>query len=499
MAFATGTFQTPAQLLNAINTLLTGNGWTRLRGNTNMNVASPKAARYWRVTMYGRNGGSVYGLNRIQLRGTPGGASLLTDPARVTMSALTSGTVTNVISGGNFTWTSGTNNYFSWTMTYDFGAPTTIRECVITATTTVNSTPKNYTVEYSSDGLTWDVMYTARDLSLASGATQTFTFDDAYVDSIHPASNAPFRAGRREDENSVNFGSNARGNEVCEDVWTWQGPGYDADRRVFVSMRGHALLSYGGANIEAITHIAFDPNILSFFGQVGSMSGSKSLFMGTGEKAYWIYANSHRVVAVVRTGSGDYTSLYAGFMGSFTQPEYYPFPLAVVGTTDNWEHTATIAANNRYSSIVDPGTGMLSYRRWDGTFVEHGNRQSSSTDGIQSSSTGERCWVWPTSHGCAQTNGSWQSNGGAGGNNLGNQRLVDFIVATEQAELPLIPAIVTDAQYGNIGVLSDVFVVPSGGILVPNQVINIGGDDYRVFPNRERRNGGDFFAIREAA
>ena len=77
--------------------------------------------------------------------------------------------------------------------------------------------------------------------------------------------------------------------------------------------------------------------------------------------------------------------------------------------------------------------------------------------------------------------------------------MIDRLVPTLQNELTMLPAIIMDCEYGNIGTLQDVYVVPSGNILTPEQTLTIGADTYRVFPNRDRRANADWFAIREAA
>ena len=49
MPTATGTAASATDLLVKLNTFLTANGWTKIHGETDMAVESPKAARYWRI------------------------------------------------------------------------------------------------------------------------------------------------------------------------------------------------------------------------------------------------------------------------------------------------------------------------------------------------------------------------------------------------------------------------------------------------------------------
>lgn len=503
MAFANGTFQTPTQLLSAINALLVANGWTKLRGVEPANVQSPVAARFWRVISYDRGNTSTNGIRNLQFRGTPGGPNLATDPNKFTANGTSATGRTNILTdNGTTTFNMGSGNYTGWVMTYEFDTPTVIREILYRGSATVNQSPLNVIVTHSNDGVTWDTMFIANGLSWTASETKLFTFPDGYLNPIHPGPMIPSRAGRVEDTYTLNYRNDVSGADLSNDVWTWEGPGYDASRRVYISLRGHNHISRVGANIELIFHTGFDPAFSNPYDMPGTPIEVASIPLSAGESEYWIYANNHRLVIVVRGGAGDYSSGYVGFMGAFTPPEYYPFPLIAVGSAPSWLFTGNSPANNRLSSIVDPGDGCGHLALWTGVTYPCGNRESSTlTDGIQNNVSGSRAWCWPCyTGGTMGTIGNpvWPTNAGTGGSHRGYQRVIDYIVPTEQMELPLFPCIVQYSTYGNLGTLTDVFVIPSGGFLGPEQVITLGGDNYRVFANRLRRGNGDFFAIREA-
>lgn len=84
---------------------------------------------------------------------------------------------------------------------------------------------------------------------------------------------------------------------------------------------------------------------------------------------------------------------------------------------------------------------------------------------------------------------------GDDGNN-GNHWL-DHVVAGPNDELPLITATVVDYSYGVVGALDGCFAIPGSNVLAPEQVITIAAQDYRLFPNRDRRQGHHWMAIRE--
>jgi hypothetical protein len=498
MAFTTGTAKTPAALLNALNTFLTSNGWTRLRGDTDMNMASPKAARYWRMIATRSTATTVFGLNRLHFRTTVGGANVATIAANWNVE-LTTGTAASLIAGGTNRASHSSSSWNTWILEYDFGSPTIVREVAMTGDATANNSPTHFAIQWSHDRITWNNMETYAGLTWSNTELKTFTYADGFVSTQHPDSTSPFRCGRIEDQGLVTFAALGVGRECNNDTWSWQGPGYDASRRVFVHMRGHFIPSTNSGSIGIWAGTGFDAATLDPNLQPGVSPIDVCLLTNAATLTYWFYVNSHRIVIVVKSGTLNYTSAYVGFLGAFVQPEYYPFPLAVLATSNSWLTTFD-TANNNLSSITDPGTGMFSYRRWDTQWVTGQGRVTAGTaDNNLSNFTGLRCSVWPAAFfGCNNSN-NWPGSGGTNSTTSGTGRLVDRLVPTLQNEMPMFPAIMLDSEFGNVGTLSDVFAVPSGGILTPEQTITIGADTYRVFPNRDRRTNADWFAIKEAA
>jgi hypothetical protein len=218
---------------------------------------------------------------------------------------------------------------------------------------------------------------------------------------------------------------------------------------------------------------------------------------GSGVQNYWFFVNDLRLIIVTQNGASDYTSSYIGFMEAFALPDYYPFPLCAIGTSLNRNQFAA-TLDNGLSSIHDPGFGALVVKKWDGIDYVGGNRAFGGTEEAPITGTAGAPSVWPLFHGSTDTGLTWPSNKGAGTANAANRRLFDFLAPTQQNDLPLIPCIVMDRTHGHLGVLSGVFAVPGGGILAAQQGITIGSDTYRVFPNRTRRAGTSWFAVKEA-
>lgn len=496
MPFATGTARTPSELLNAINTHLTANGWTRIRGETDMNCAAPKAARYWRLLAYEiqTTTNDFPGVQRFDLRTTIGGASAVVSGAGYSVSSLGTGNPATLASGGVVRAADIDDG--AWWVRHDFGSPVTIREVVIQADTTVGNTPRDFLIQWSNDGETWTTMIERTGEVWTASQTKTFSWTDGSLFSGHVASNAPRRSGHAEELNLLlQFSPTSAGRELSEDYWIWQGPGYDAARRVYVHARGFCRQSSATHVIEWDFSIGYNAAIRGWGLQEGSTGLTRSHLMDSGTVTYWIYSNSKRFILVTRSGAQDYTSSYVGFMSAFATPDQYPFPLLLSTTMMQFDGFTSGQTNARLSSCADPGLNSASARLWDGTIVTPNNRPDASASSNLYLQVPSTAWIWPYHTGSA-ARGDWPL-GTIGDNVDYNAHMFDRIVPTAQNALPLFPCVVQSSQYGNIGVLDGVFAIPGGGVLTPTQLLTIGGVNYRVFPNRTRRDGVNWMAIRE--
>lgn len=499
MPNATGTAVGAADLLNKLNTFLTANGWTKLRGETDHAVASPKAARYWRINVRETitTNSSFRQIRQLQWRTTTGGANQATNGANYIFSSLSAGSGAELVSGtGTSPRTADVGSAGRWTIAYDFGSPVTIRELVMVSGTNGSSeAPRTFDVQWSNDLFTWTTM-ASYDGAFFSGAgqTQTFTWDTGagFRDARHPSNTVARRGGLLTNSDST-YTIDA---EACNDIWAWQGPGFDAARRVYVYGAPYYETSTQTELIRFQCATGIDPNLASWFGfQSGAHSESAILMMAGSTVTYWFYANARRFIVVVRSGVDDYTSAYLGFMLPFATPDDYPFPLFQGGTVD-FLGARMSTVNAGYRTFCDPGNGAgcAAFRRWDNTWTRVGHHDMSpsiSDDPVQSPSG----WVWPWHVGQTNFSSSFP-NTAVGGYSTFTQHFLDRLDPTDQGDLPLIPAVVMTQTFGNVGVLDGVFAVPRGGVLSPEQVISISGTNYRVFSNRNKSGGQHYYAVR---
>lgn len=496
MPFTTGTARTPSELLNAINTHLVANGWTKLRGETDMNCASPKAARYWRILSWdvGTSTVDFHGLQLFNLRTTAAGANQATVGANFSTSSAGTGTASLMAAGGLLR--SADIDDGAWWVKYDFGAPTTIREFYVRGDSTLANSPKNFAFQWSNDNITWTTLVEYSGITWTASEFKTFTVADGYLAPRHVASTAPRRGGRNE-QFSLDFDwSTNDARDFSEDYWLWQAPGYDAARRVYVHARGQSRPTDSSAVIEFDFSIGHDAGILAWNAQAGTTAVSRSHLMDAGTVAYWLYSNSKRFVLITRSGAQDYTSTYAGFMSAFGTPDDYPFPLAISTTMPNSTTFNSGVVNASLSSCADPGLSCCIARLWDGTLRNVGNRPNNAQSNLYLEQPAES-WMWPYHVGRLTLSSVWPAMWGSDYQDYNPGHAFDFFTATQQNELPLIPCSVMDAVYGNVGVLDGIFAIPSGGLLTAASVITIGGQDYRVFPNRTRREPVAWFCVRE--
>jgi len=496
MPFATGTARTPSELLNALNTHLVANGWTKLRGETDMACASPKAARYWRLLVWESQTTSsgFRGLQLFNLRTTSGGANVATVGANFSCSSVGTGTPSLMVAGGLLRSASIANQ--PWTVTYDFGAPTTIREFYLRGDSTIGNSPRDFAFQWSNDGEVWTTLNVYTSITWTASEYKTFTITDGFLFSDHVAVDAPRRSGAAEDFTTSSNLTTSAGRDLSEDYWLWQGPGYDASRRVYVHARSYCRQAASTHVIQLDYSIAYDAAIRSWAGQVGSSGLERCHLMDSGTVTYWIYSNSKRILLITRSGAQDYTSTYIGFMSAFALPNDYPFPLLISTTMpDRFTYTSG-DVNARLSSMADPGLSATACRLWDGTLIVPNNRPSTGTSNLYLQKP-TNSWVWPYHFGSTGISSSWPGAIGSDFHDYSPAHIFDYVSATQQNALPLIPCTVMHDPYGNIGVMDGVFAIPSGGILTPTQLITIGIQNYRVFPNRTRRESVAWFAVRE--
>lgn len=481
MPNATGTANTPSELLAAINTLVTANGWTKLRGETDMNCASPKAARYWRLLWLENEDvtNDFRELTTMQFRTTLGGGAIA---GTWSSKGINTGTLPGLFR------TADIDDDFWW-IKLDCGSATIVRECLVQCQTD-NEAPRDFLIQWSNDDLCWTTMFRINNLAWVDNETKIFQFDDGYLDPNHTAGTQARRIGFDVRGSLTNYSFTSPYADYSDDRFIWQAPGYDANRRVYIEARGHSNLVDSSNYIQFTCSPTFDSGITELAAQVGGSEQDSILVFDINPVDYWIYMNSTRLIVVVKSGADDYTSAYVGFMGAFADPDNYPHPLYHGATSNSF--IAYNEINNRWSSMADPGDFCAYVRLWDNTWNAMGNRSSSGLTNVYRENPVH--YIWP--YQCSGTDrGNWPFTWVGDYFDFDNHWL-NQQDPTDQGDYPLYPAIVTSRDFGNLGALQGVYVIP-GGVVVPEQVVTINAVNYRAFPNRDRRDGCNWFLVRE--
>jgi len=500
MATQTSTFQGSTDLLNKLNTFMVANSWTKLKGETDLATASPKSARYWRILVLEseQTNGDFREIELMEWRTTSGGANVATTGANYTISNVASGSGSDLVSGSTPVLSGDIDDNW-WTVMYDFGSGTIIREITIMCNTD-NYAPSTFIVQWSNDTFTWTDMYEQSGLAWVDNETKTFTWDtgSGYTLPYHVSGTIARRSGI----DDAAYHSNAIGREsrMASNWWSWQGPGYDADRRVYLHAATYVDTVAGEDHILLDASIASDVTGTSSSYQSDQEGSRKSASAGdafhivdatTG--TYWFYLNSTRLIIVTRSGVSDYTCSYIGFLATFAEPDDWPFPLYVGGTSNSIDQYLSDATAD-VRDAADPGDGgAASLRLFDNSWIAVENHNNSTTinDPVDIPTT----WNWPY-HVGASSRLDWPNN--VVGDYTGwDAHFLDRCDATDQGDLPLFPVITCHSTYGMLGALDGVFAIPSGGVVTAEQVLTISGDNYRVFTTRAKTNGMNFYAIKE--
>ena len=500
MASTTGTFEGATDLLNKINTFLVANSWTKLFGETDIVPASPKSARYWRLLVLDTDsaGADFREINLLEWRTTVGGANVATNGANYSFSNVASGGGSDLVSGIVKVRSSNIQDNW-WSVTYDFGSATVVREVEIKCGT-LTEAPAHFFIQWSHDNKVWMTMdYVETDWT-TENETQQFAFDTAYFDTFHPSSTIGRRGGSlAEQDNGATRNIDSEG---CNNWWSWQGPGYDADRRVYVHALTYSQESVGVDAIKWDASIDSDiaADILNFgAGQDGSILSAgvgdenPTLLVSSSGGEYWLYLSSTRLFVVTKSGIDDYSSAYIGFLGAFAVPDDWAFPL-YVGATYNDRTALLTDTGAAIRDAVDPGIDCAYVRLWDNNWQSIGNHNNDAgriNDPIQF----PEYFTWPFHTGWASQE-QWPDS------TIGDYidwdaHWLDRLEPTAQGDLPLFPVIIMSREHGNIGALDGIYCAPQGGVYSPEQVLTIATVDYRIFSVRDKSGGMVYWAVLE--
>ncbi len=287
-----------------------------------------------------------------------------------------------------------------------------------------------------------------------------------------------------------------------ESVLSVRGPGAGPGRQVFINIRTSVDPIVGSYSWEIRSAVGYN-GATPWGSQMSESPGQ--VYFNTWDVAipYWFYANDRRFVVVGKC-STNYMSLHAGFFLPWGTPAEYPFPLFVCG--DFHEKRPPSYNYSARRMFVDPGwENGVKANGWartpDGLWYPVGNHgRNSNTNAPSVPYKGQHCFVWP------------YHSGNGGSYNIGAQYAPEYwsgaqgaadsawagesMVPTQQNERPLIPVMIAASDQAPLGVLDAVYAVGGTG-LTTEQLITIGGRNFRVFQNIQRNSPDDFFAVEE--
>lgn len=478
MPFASGNCRTLNEFLEEMITLATANSWTLLRGAGSLGDSGefPITTRYLRIACSNPQDTGAIRVSGLGIRETAGGANLTLDDALLSVSGFSTGFgPENMLDGLSTTWWDGNPTSMAY-IYYDFETPQTIRQITLRSPSpSATFAPRTLSFARSDDGINWDTFYTAPVVSLwTAGETKLFTFP---MDGTSTISSTTSGGVRRPVE-----------------YWL-QGPGYDADRRVILGFQTNYDLASGRGRLLLNAATSYD-STKAWADMEKALTDNPRMSVDASNEDldYWIYVNSTRIIGVVKASASDYAGFYSGFLAAFGDPDQYPFPLYVAGTTTEGLALAHDAINPANGNFWDPGVGGGRVLNHLGEWQSVGNQQNANGTVLRPISTASN-YVYPFHHGVATTSGmfnslSGDSDGGAG-------HLLASIQPTDQDDLPTIDVLVMGSSYGAYGALQGVVAIPGGNVLAAETLITLGASDYRVFPNRTRRLGNSWIAIQE--
>lgn len=290
-----------------------------------------------------------------------------------------------------------------------------------------------------------------------------------------------------------------RGNPAVDPVetwFTWQGPGFDAVRRPYVHLRAWSNTSSLTDQIEIRTTPG-NNNSIDVISLPDSQPSSVWTMLSLTGFTFWVYLDGLRIVAFFRNEGANYTSMYAGFFTPFALPSEYPFPLLSIG---NSAVVSSLTFDTfRRPHIFDPVSSAGYYRRWDNTWRTLQNRSNTTGSTQGSYETAPQAFTFPfhSSFGSGSPSASTWPNALCMSSNQNPGHAFQQFRTTNQGELPMFPIILGDNIWGAVGSLHNLYAIPGGGVLVPEQTITRSGDDYRIFPSRDNRTGRDWGAVKE--
>jgi len=228
-------------------------------------------------------------------------------------------------------------------------------------------------------------------------------------------------------------------------------------------------------------------NPASEFGLQEQNSPSTWLCLWQNTLDYWFYVNDRRFIVVANIGT-FYMSAYAGFFLPYALPAEYPFPYFVGATFPTLQPYNL--NNSAMRSFCDPGISAASYQRRESMEWALLKNVNSVGNGVDSYSTYDGPVIWPyrTCH--------------ADNNTFDNAASLEWsffhrMRPLANGKMPLWQCTIVDSWDETVpGVLDGVFA--TGGFnRVPEQIVTVDAQDYRLFIAAGKDSPKHYFAIEE--
>ncbi|WLJ71198.1 hypothetical protein [Sphingomonas phage Birtae] len=265
------------------------------------------------------------------------------------------------------------------------------------------------------------------------------------------------------------------------------GPGQVGGQEVNVSIDTEANSGTNAYAWRVCGHPDYDPVLP--FGQQLNNSPLHYFLLWPNAMSYWFYVNDRRFVVIAKIGV-YYMSMYAGFFLPYALPEEYPFPY-FIGATTNY-----LDVYNRFNSglrtFCDPGAGAASYMERAGVSwqsILNAGYSDNNSDYYYGVGNEGAC-IWP------YRNPMVEDDFNASGEIAWS--FFRLLRPLANGKMPMWQAHVVDVANETVaGTLDGVFV--TGGFnRVPEQIVTIDAQDYRLFININRNTPKHYFAIEEA-
>ncbi|MGO1072559.1 hypothetical protein [Lysobacter sp. CA199] len=290
------------------------------------------------------------------------------------------------------------------TVRVEMMVPTEVRAVAIWCGA-VNTSPKDFALEWSDDGSawtvaqawsgqTWPAQYSRRDflVTVAPGAHRYWRIN---ITAAQTASLTMTEVRL--------FADTGMKWDVSSRVeFAWEAPGYDGAQKIYAAGFTDTNVPTDYFNLVFRGYRYWlDPQMSVL--DVPNHSGNKALLLSKTPIAYWITVNGARVIIAVRVSS-FYQFAYIGFGLPYETPDAHQFPYLVgapyPGLGARWD----ISNIARYRNPCDPGsvgssTGdncCLAAIFPNGEMIQVGNRSdsSSSADGTGYSNSTARTWPY---------------------------------------------------------------------------------------------------------